>query len=102
MGSDNSVNLALQPGQYDAVICVGVFASGHVKENGMDDFLFVVKAGGLIVFTINESVMDDSAYKYHEKMEVLSNQAKWNLVLKCYEPKYICDRGAYVFVYQKL
>ncbi|XP_046864283.1 methyltransferase-like protein 27 [Xenia sp. Carnegie-2017] len=102
MGSDGSVDLGVEPKQYDAVICVGVFASGHVKGEGMNDFLFVVKAGGLIVFNINESVIEDSDYKYHEKMEELSNQGKWKLLLKTYERKYNAHRGAYFYVYQKI
>lgn len=102
MGSDGSVDLGVQPNKYDAVICVGVLVSGHVKGEGMNDFLFVVKAGGLIVFNINESVFEDSDYKYHEKMEELSKQGKWKLLLKTYERKYNDHRGAYFYIYQKI
>ncbi|XP_046864480.1 methyltransferase-like protein 27 isoform X2 [Xenia sp. Carnegie-2017] len=101
MGSDGSVELGVTAGQYDAVICVGVFAPGHVKGKGMDDFIHVVKQGGMILFTINEKILDDPGYDFHEKLEELTKQRKWKLILKYFEPRYAGDAGAYYYIFKK-
>lgn len=69
MGSDGSVELGITAGYYDAVICVGDFFPGHLNGKIMDDFIHVVKQGSIILFTLNEVVLDDPSYKFHEKLE---------------------------------
>ncbi|XP_046864481.1 methyltransferase-like protein 27 isoform X1 [Xenia sp. Carnegie-2017] len=101
MGSDGSVELGVTAGQYDAVICVGVFAPGHVKGKGMDDFIHSVKQGGVIFFTINELVLDDPGYGFHRKLEEITKQGKWKPISKYFEPRYANDKGAIYFIFQK-
>ena len=39
---------------YDAIACVGVLSFGHVQVDVLDEFLRMVKPGGLIVVAVNE------------------------------------------------
>ena len=101
MGSDGSAELGVTAGHYDAVICVGVFCPGHVKGKGMEDFIHVVKQGGIIFFTINEVVLDDPGYEFHEKIEELTEKRKWKPISKYFEPRYLKERGAIYYIFQK-
>ena len=102
MGSENSTDLGVPADKYDAVICVGVFTAGHVKGKGIDDFIYSVKKGGLIVFNINDNVSNDPHYEFDQKIDELTKDRKWEQLFKYYEPKYVSDRGANFYVYRKL
>ena len=102
MGSAQCKDLGLPANKYDAVICVGVFTTGHVKGNGLDDIVHVVKPGGLTSFGVNGYVADDPQYEFHEKMNELCAEGKWELVSKYYEPRYLNEIWAWFYVYQIL
>ncbi|XP_046860817.1 uncharacterized protein LOC124454055 isoform X2 [Xenia sp. Carnegie-2017] len=102
MGSEFCSELGVAADQYDAVMGIGVFAPGHVKGKAMDDFVYVVKSGGLIAFYINDIVEFDLNYGYHKKMDELSQEGKWKLLSKCHEPKYDKRVGGTFYIYQKL
>ena len=102
MGSEDSKDLGVDPNQYDAAICIGVFSVGHVDGKGFDDLLYVLKPGGLVCFSVRDPVPNEPRYEYQEKLIKLSNEKKWKLVMKHYE-KYNNDSiMAWYFVYQKL
>ena len=82
MASDKCKDLGMEPNQYDAAICIGVFTIGHVKSKGFDDLIYVVKPGGLVCFTIRECIANDPSYGYFEKMNELCELKKWRLVSK--------------------
>ena len=48
---------------FDAVLCVGTFTFGHVKAKALSEFTRIVKAGGIIGFTINEGVFLNHGFK---------------------------------------
>ena len=100
MGSDECKDLGVPANQYDAVICVGVFTSGHVKGKGLDDVVHVVKPGGLASFGVNESVADDPEYGYNKKMNQLSVDGRWKLISKIHEPQYFKEGSAWFYIYQ--
>ena len=102
MESDQCKDLGVVADQYDAVICVGVFTAGHVKGKGLDDVVHVVKPGGLACFGVNGNVADDSQYEFHEKTSQLSEDGKWKLISKYYEPQYFKEGIAWFYVYQIL
>ncbi|XP_028409602.1 methyltransferase-like protein 27 [Dendronephthya gigantea] len=102
MGSPQCKELGLEENQYDAAICVGVFTLAHVKQEGLDDVVHVIKPGGLACFGIREQALNDPQSKYQEKMEQLCKDGKWKLVTKHYQSDYLKEDNAWYFVYQLL
>ena len=102
MGSPHCKELGIEANQYDAAICVGVLTLAHVKREGLDDIVHVIKPGGLACFGIREFAFSDPQSGYQEKMEQLCKEEKWKLVVKHYESAYLKDGGAMLFVYQIL
>jgi predicted TPR repeat methyltransferase len=102
MGSPGCKDLGVDANQYDAVICVGVFTLAHVKSEGFDDLLHVVKPGGLVCFSIREMALNATKYGYREKMAQFGEEGKWKLLSKHHKSVYLNDDSAWCFVYQKL
>ena len=102
MGSPGCKDLGVDANQYDAVICVGVLTLAHVKSEGMDDLLHVLKPGGLACFGIREFALNATKCGYREKMDQLSQEGKWKFLAKHHELAYLDDGQAWIFVYQKL
>ena len=102
MGSNGCKDLGIPPNQYDAAICIGVFSIGHVTGKGFDDLLYVLKPGGLACFTIRDCIANEPGYGYQEKMEELSNEGKWKLVVKSYEKYHKDVPLCWQYIYQKL
>ncbi|XP_028409737.1 methyltransferase-like protein 27 [Dendronephthya gigantea] len=101
MASEGCEKLGVGADQYDAAICVGVMSMGQVKGKGFDDFIHVLKLGGLACFTVRNIVAEDPAYGYGEKMEELCSAKKWKLLEKKVGP-YLIDDGCCIFCFQKL
>ena len=102
MGSPGCKDLGVDANQYDAVICVGVLTLVHVKSEGMDDLVHVLKPGGLACFSIRDFALNATKFGYREKMDQLSQEGKWKFLAKHYESAYVDDGRAWFFVYQKL
>lgn len=102
MGSEQCQDLGVVAKQYDAVICVGVFTTGHVKAKGFDDLVHVLKPGGLASFGVHEKTLNDPDYGFDVKMNQLSDEGKWKLICKYYEPHYYRDGNAWFYIYQVL
>ncbi len=102
MGSPGCKDLGVDANQYDAAICVGVFTLAHVKSEGFDDLVHVVKPGGLVTFGIRELALNAPHYGFREKMDQLCKEGKWKFVAKHHEAVYLNDDSAWFFVYQIL
>ena len=102
MGSPECQKLGIEANQYDAAICVGVFTLAHVKQEGLDDLVHVIKPGGLACYGIREQALNDPQSKYQEKMEQFCKDGKWKLVTKLHESGYLKEDRAWFFVYQIL
>jgi predicted TPR repeat methyltransferase len=59
---------------YDAVTAVGVFSFGHVGPDALDEFLRVIKPGGLIVIGMNENYYEEGSVA--RKLEALKQAGK--------------------------
>ena len=101
MASDDCEKLNVAPDQYDAATCVGVLTHGHVKGKGFDDFVHVLKPGGLACFTVRRLVWEDPCYGYVTKMNELCETKKWKLLAKKYIENYTVDDGCWLFCCQK-
>ena len=102
MGSEQSKELGVAEGKYDAAICIGVFNLAHVQSEGFNDLIHVVKPGGLVCFSIREMSFDAPQCGFQERMNQLSEEGKWEQLSKHYEPRYFDDDGAWFFVYKVL
>ena len=60
---------------FAAILCVGTFTYGHVKENSLNEFLRITKQNGLICFTVNEGIYEK--YNFDKKIKELENNRKW-------------------------
>lgn len=68
--ADMTVPLEIADDSYDAAISVGVFTSGHVKPQALDELVRVVRKGGQLVVTVHEKVWEADGYAdYLDNME---------------------------------
>jgi ubiquinone/menaquinone biosynthesis C-methylase UbiE len=51
--------LPFADGAYAAVICAGVFTSGHVGPEGLDELIRICAPGGAVVMTVKGALWDD-------------------------------------------
>ncbi|KAI6647365.1 Methyltransferase [Oopsacas minuta] len=63
-------------GQFNAVICIGVFFPGQVEPQAIDKILGVMKPGGILSFTIRTEFYDNEALGYKTKCESLQKEGK--------------------------
>ena len=102
MASEDSKKLNVAADQYGAAVCAGVFTIGHVKGKGFDDFLHILKSGGIACFTVRKTAWDDKVYGFVEKMEKLCEMKKWKIVEKKFVDNYTAEDGCWLFCCQKL
>lgn len=65
--------LPFADGAFAAVICTGVFTTGHVGAEGLPELVRITKAGGPLVLTVKTTVWDGgfaAALKTHPGLEV--------------------------------
>ena len=77
IGSLND-SLPYENDEYDAAFCVGVFTHGHVGSDRLDEFVRIVKPGGVICFTINEGVY--KSYGFNLKIKKLESEHVWKVL----------------------
>lgn len=75
---DMSQQLDIPAQSYNVIVCVGTLTAGHVGPEAFDEFVRIVKPGGLIVATVRESVWEKNGYR--DKVRVLSDSGKIKLV----------------------
>ena len=63
---------------YDIVICVGTLTQGHVGPMVFDEFVRVVKVGGVVVATITDVVWETAGFK--DKIDQLVDSNRVELV----------------------
>lgn len=63
--ADMTRPLDLAADAYDGVISVGVFTSGHVGPEGLDELVRVARPGAPVVVTVHEKVWDRDGYPAH-------------------------------------
>lgn len=68
--ADMTQPLKIEDACYDAAVSVGVFTSGHVKPQALDELARVTRKGAPIVVTVHEKVWDAEGYPdYLDSME---------------------------------
>jgi predicted TPR repeat methyltransferase len=56
--------LAFEDGRYAAAVSTGVFTTGHVGVEGLPELFRVVRAGGLIVLSVKETLWESGLREY--------------------------------------
>lgn len=75
---DMSQQLDIPEHSYDVIVCVGTLTAGHVGPEAFDEFVRIIKTGGLIVATVRESVWEKNGYR--DKVRSLSETGRIKLV----------------------
>lgn len=60
--------------QYEAAVSAGTFTVGHVGPQGLPEVMRIIKPGGLLAFTVNETVYEKD--KYPEYLAEWQNQSQ--------------------------
>lgn len=63
--ADLTEKLDIEPNRYDGVVCVGVFTSGHVGPDALEELARVARPGAPIVATVHEHVWESDGYPAH-------------------------------------
>mgnify|MGYP001291036932 CR=1 FL=1 len=87
--SDLNKPLNIKDNFYDAIICVGTFTYGHVKNNAFDEFIRITKDKGLICFTINEGVYKKNNFDI--KIKELTESGCWK-IKEFFKSEYIVNK----------
>jgi SAM-dependent methyltransferase len=69
--------LPFDDGQFSAAVCVGVFTTGHVGPEGLDELVRIVGHGGVVVLTVKERIWA-SGFEAH--VEVLGARGSVRIV----------------------
>ncbi|KAF2635915.1 S-adenosyl-L-methionine-dependent methyltransferase [Massarina eburnea CBS 473.64] len=79
--ADLTKRLEAKDGAYGALVCCGTFTHGHVGKEPLEDFMRVVKSGGVLVATVLETFWDEGGFsdevqrlKTNDMVEVLENE----------------------------
>ena len=89
-------------GQFDAVICIGVFYFGQVESGAIDKVLKVMKPGGILCFSIRTGLYDDEGSGYKDRCDSLVKEEKWKK-LSCETSPLLgkMDKMGYYFTFQR-
>ena len=71
-------SLPLESNSYDAALCVGVFAHGHVGPSRLEELTRVIKPEGLVCFTVNEDVYE--SYGFDKVIKELEAKKVWEIL----------------------
>jgi predicted TPR repeat methyltransferase len=77
--------------QYDAVISVGTFTSGHVGPHAFLELIRVSRPGGLLCFTVRQSAWEEQ--NYAKVLAEFTTRGLWRLEQQ-FEADYIRQEGA--------
>jgi len=93
----------LKAGAFDLVHAAGMFAPGQAPASSFDEFLRVLKPGGLAVFSVRCHFYDgEEGAEHRNRLEELQKVRAWTCTSKTEVP-YLPSDGvnAYVFVMKK-
>ncbi|XP_066288851.1 methyltransferase-like protein 27 [Branchiostoma lanceolatum] len=97
--------LDIEKDTYDAIVCCGGFAAGHLKEDCLPELIRVVKPGGYIVITFREEwllLYEDFKDKLEPAMARLQEQGLWERVSREIFPNFLPGKDGITIVYKVL
>jgi predicted TPR repeat methyltransferase len=94
--ADLSGPLNILTQSYDVVICIGTLTEGHVGPSAFDEFVRIIKPGGLVIATVRESVWQKNGYE--AKVEALNEAGQVKMAKDGLEMREIAVGVRAVFV----
>jgi predicted TPR repeat methyltransferase len=70
---DLARRLPFADARFAAAVCAGVFTTGHVGPEGLDELLRVVRPGGILVLTVKEKTWEDG---FAARLEALAGEGR--------------------------
>jgi len=87
-----------EDGQYDAVLCCGVFTTGHVPPIAITELIRITKPGGLIVATTRKSYYETTDFQ--AVCDRLQAENKVKLVSVMLDGPYLEEEGAHYWAFK--
>lgn len=87
-----------QDGQYEVIVCCGVFTSGHVHPIALEELIRMTQPGGLIIVSTRKSYYENSDFQ--TTSEQLQADGKVKLIHSVIDGPYIAEEGAHYWAYQ--
>ncbi|RMZ70008.1 Methyltransferase domain-containing [Pyrenophora seminiperda CCB06] len=78
--TDLTKRLDFEDGKFDALTCCGTFTHGHLGPEPLEEFVRVVKVGGLVVATVLDTFWVEK--KFEEELARLEKEEKVEVVEK--------------------
>lgn len=94
--ADLAQRLDIASGSYDALTCVGTLTQGHVGPDALDELRRVVKAGGIMVVTVRDSVWRRNGYE--DKVKSFIDEGKVRLMTDDFEVRRVAKDVDLVYV----
>lgn len=94
--ADLGRRLDVESASYDALTCVGTLTQGHVGPEALDEFLRVVKPGGVLAVTVRDSVWAKNGYE--EKVKGFIAAGKCRLMTHDFEKHRVAKEVDLVYV----
>ncbi|OAA80049.1 Methyltransferase domain-containing protein [Akanthomyces lecanii RCEF 1005] len=94
--ADLGQRLDVASGSYNVLTCVGTLTQGHVGPDALDELRRVVKAGGIMVVTVRDSVWRRNGYE--DKVKSLIVEGKARLMTDDFEVRRVAKDVDLVYV----
>ncbi|KAH7351379.1 S-adenosyl-L-methionine-dependent methyltransferase [Pyrenochaeta sp. MPI-SDFR-AT-0127] len=78
--ADLTTRLDVEDGTFDALTCCGLFTHGHLGPQPLEEFVRIVKAGGVVVATVKNSHWTEKGFD--AEVERLAKEANVEVVEK--------------------
>ncbi|XP_078589952.1 methyltransferase-like protein 27 [Branchiostoma floridae x Branchiostoma japonicum] len=96
--------LDIDDDSYDAVIGSGLFSTGHVKSDCLEQLIRIVKPGGVICLAIRENRLqtNEGCKDLEYRMAALQSEGLWQQVSREIFPGYSSGDDGVVYLYRVL
>ncbi|XP_078589948.1 methyltransferase-like protein 27 isoform X1 [Branchiostoma floridae x Branchiostoma japonicum] len=96
--------LGIDDDSYDAVIGSGLFGTGHVKSDCLEQLIRIVKPGGVICLALRENRLhtNEGCKDLESRMAALQSECLWQQVSREIFPGYSSGDDGVVYLYRVL
>ncbi|XP_035672552.1 methyltransferase-like protein 27 isoform X3 [Branchiostoma floridae] len=96
--------LGIDDDSYDAVVGSGLFATGHVKSDCLEQLIRIVKPGGVICLSIRENRLqtNEGCKDLESRMAALQSEGLWQQVSREIFPGFSFGHDGVVYLYRVL
>ncbi|MEC4818649.1 MAG: class I SAM-dependent methyltransferase [Scytonema sp. PMC 1069.18] len=88
---------AYQDNQYEVTVCCGVFTSGHVYPNALEELIRITKPEGLLLISTRKSYYENTDFQ--TTCDRLQEEGKVQLIDSVMDGPYIAEEGAHYWAF---